>query len=176
MAGRRAALRPLTRRLLLASDILLNKKERRKNSINRNFVGDYIGTDARPEIQRFVGRRERIDFADVVVKFDRRFKVRATPAGARRSQAGRRGPPPAAGLHTGASCLRLADGEERPHPHPQVPLPDWSGEGEAGPRERPDPGGSEETDRAQQGPVGFPEVPARWSRGLSERRRRFGPA
>uniref|UniRef100_H3CB84 Osteoclast-stimulating factor 1 n=1 Tax=Tetraodon nigroviridis TaxID=99883 RepID=H3CB84_TETNG len=58
-----------------ASDILLNKKERRKNSINRNFVGDYIGTDARPEIRRFVGRRERIDFADVVVKFDRRFRT-----------------------------------------------------------------------------------------------------
>ncbi|XP_036394223.1 myosin IEb [Megalops cyprinoides] len=57
-----------------ASDILLNKKERRKNSINRNFVGDYIGTDNHPEIRQFVGRRERIDFADVVVKYDRRFK------------------------------------------------------------------------------------------------------
>lgn len=60
----------------LASDILLNKKERRRNSINRNFVGDYIGTDNHPEIRQFVGRRERIDFADVVVKFDRRFRVR----------------------------------------------------------------------------------------------------
>lgn len=59
-----------------ASDILLNKKERRRNSINRNFVGDYIGTDNHPEIRQFVGRRERIDFADVVVKFDRRFRVR----------------------------------------------------------------------------------------------------
>ncbi|XP_067366559.1 myosin IEb isoform X2 [Channa argus] len=58
-----------------ASDILLNKKERRKNSINRNFVGDYIGTDNHPEIRQFVGRRERIDFADVVVKYDRRFKT-----------------------------------------------------------------------------------------------------
>ncbi|XP_023657182.1 unconventional myosin-Ie-like [Paramormyrops kingsleyae] len=57
-----------------ASDLLLNKKERRRNSINRNFVGDYIGTDNHPEIRRFVGRRERIDFADVVVKYDRRFK------------------------------------------------------------------------------------------------------
>lgn len=59
-----------------ASDILLNKKERRRNSLNRNFVGDYIGTDNHPEIRQFVGRRERIDFADVVVKFDRRFRVR----------------------------------------------------------------------------------------------------
>ncbi|KAI4895296.1 hypothetical protein NFI96_011136 [Prochilodus magdalenae] len=57
-----------------ASDILLNKKERRRNSLNRNFMGDYIGTDNRPEIRQFVGRRERIEFADVVVKYDRRFK------------------------------------------------------------------------------------------------------
>ncbi|KAG9345315.1 hypothetical protein JZ751_009861 [Albula glossodonta] len=57
-----------------ASDILLNKKERRRNSLNRNFVGDYIGTDNHPEIRQFVGRRERIDFAAVVVKYDRRFR------------------------------------------------------------------------------------------------------
>ncbi|KAM3872916.1 myosin IEb [Diretmus argenteus] len=57
-----------------ASDILLNKKERRRNSLNRNFVGDYIGTDSHPEIRQFVGRRERIDFADVVIKYDRRFR------------------------------------------------------------------------------------------------------
>lgn len=59
-----------------ASDILLNKKERRRNSLNRNFMGDYIGTDNRPEIRQFVGRRERIEFADVVIKYDRRFKVK----------------------------------------------------------------------------------------------------
>ncbi|XP_068586061.1 myosin IEb isoform X1 [Cebidichthys violaceus] len=58
-----------------ASDVLLNKKERRRNSINRNFVGDYLGTDNHPEIRQFVGRRERIDFADVVVKFDRKFRT-----------------------------------------------------------------------------------------------------
>lgn len=63
----------------LASDVVLNKKERRRNSINRNFVGDYIGTDNHPEIRQFVGRRERIDFADVVVKYDRRFKVGTQP-------------------------------------------------------------------------------------------------
>jgi myosin-1 len=60
----------------VASDILLNKKERRRNSLNRNFVGDYIGTDNHPEIRQFVGRREKIDFADVVAKYDRRFRVR----------------------------------------------------------------------------------------------------
>lgn len=71
---------PLSNFLFPASDILLNKKERRRNSINRNFVGDYIGTDNHPEIRQFVGRRERIDFADVVVKFDRRFRVKTPSA------------------------------------------------------------------------------------------------
>ncbi|KAG8546083.1 hypothetical protein GDO81_019807 [Engystomops pustulosus] len=58
-----------------ASSVVLNKKERRRNSINRNFVGDYIGLDGRPELRQFVGRRERIDFAETVVKYDRRFKT-----------------------------------------------------------------------------------------------------
>lgn len=58
-----------------ASNVVLNKKERRRNSINRNFVGDYIGMDGRPELRQFVGRRERIDFADTVLKYDRRFKT-----------------------------------------------------------------------------------------------------
>ncbi|KAJ6651635.1 hypothetical protein lerEdw1_020767 [Lerista edwardsae] len=58
-----------------ASNIVLNKKERRHNSINRNFVGDYIGLENRPELRRFVGRRERVEFADTVLKYDRRFKT-----------------------------------------------------------------------------------------------------
>uniref|UniRef100_A0A672JQQ8 Osteoclast-stimulating factor 1 n=1 Tax=Salarias fasciatus TaxID=181472 RepID=A0A672JQQ8_SALFA len=57
-----------------ASDILYNSKERRKNSINRNFVGDYLGLEQRPELRQFLGKRERVDFADSVNKFDRRFK------------------------------------------------------------------------------------------------------
>ncbi|XP_013374322.1 PREDICTED: unconventional myosin-Ie isoform X2 [Chinchilla lanigera] len=57
-----------------ASDLLLNKKERRRNSINRNFLGDYIGMEEHPELQQFVGKREKIDFADTVTKYDRRFK------------------------------------------------------------------------------------------------------
>lgn len=55
---------------------MLNRKERRRHSLNRNFVGDYIGMDDRPELRQFVGKREKIDFADKVNKFDRRFKVR----------------------------------------------------------------------------------------------------
>ncbi|NWR29794.1 MYO1E protein, partial [Tachuris rubrigastra] len=57
-----------------ASDLLLNKKERRRNSLNRNFVGDYIGMEDHPELRQFVGKREKIDFADTVTKYDRRFK------------------------------------------------------------------------------------------------------
>ncbi|XP_064421936.1 unconventional myosin-Ie isoform X2 [Latimeria chalumnae] len=57
-----------------ASDLLLNKKERRRNSINRNFVGDYIGMDNKPELRQFLGKREKIEFADKVTKYDRRFK------------------------------------------------------------------------------------------------------
>ncbi|XP_072245262.1 unconventional myosin-If isoform X2 [Leuresthes tenuis] len=56
-----------------ASDILYNSKERRKNSINRNFVGDYLGLEQRPELRQFLSKRERVDFADSVNKFDRRF-------------------------------------------------------------------------------------------------------
>ncbi|KAJ3600036.1 hypothetical protein NHX12_033988 [Muraenolepis orangiensis] len=57
-----------------ASDILYNSKERRRNSINRNFVGDYLGLEHRPELRQFLAKRERVDFADSVNKFDRRFK------------------------------------------------------------------------------------------------------
>lgn len=64
-----------------ASNIVLNKKERRRNSINRNFMGDYIGLENHPEVRRFVGRRERVDFADTVVKYDRRFKVSGSGGG-----------------------------------------------------------------------------------------------
>lgn len=57
-----------------ASDILLNKKERRRFSINRNFVGDYLGFSENPSLRALVGKRERIDFAQTVTKYDRRFK------------------------------------------------------------------------------------------------------
>lgn len=63
-----------------ASDILYNSKERRKNSINRNFVGDYLGLEQRPELRQFLAKRERVDFADSVNKFDRRFKVKLPEA------------------------------------------------------------------------------------------------
>lgn len=60
----------------LASDLFYGKKERRRYSLNRNFHGDYIGLDDRPAIRALVGKREKIEFAIEVNKFDRRFKVK----------------------------------------------------------------------------------------------------
>ena len=58
-----------------ASDILHNRKERRRWSINRNFVGDYIGMDDNPALRSLMEKRERVEFAHTVGKYDRRFKV-----------------------------------------------------------------------------------------------------
>lgn len=58
-----------------ASDILHNRKERRRLSINRNFAGDYIGLDDNPELRSLLEKRERVEFAHTVEKYDRRFKV-----------------------------------------------------------------------------------------------------
>eukprot|EP00054_Salpingoeca_dolichothecata_P025400 m.177618 g.177618 ORF g.177618 m.177618 type:complete len:1031 (-) comp25343_c1_seq7:140-3232(-) len=57
-----------------ASDILLNKKERRAGTINRNFVGDYIGYQDNHALRALVGKKERVEFAYTVTKYDRRFR------------------------------------------------------------------------------------------------------
>ncbi|EDQ91894.1 uncharacterized protein MONBRDRAFT_31331 [Monosiga brevicollis MX1] len=57
-----------------ASDILLNKKQRRMGTINRNFVGDYIGYQDNPSLRALVEKKERVEFAYTVVKYDRRFR------------------------------------------------------------------------------------------------------
>uniref|UniRef100_T1JDZ8 Myosin motor domain-containing protein n=1 Tax=Strigamia maritima TaxID=126957 RepID=T1JDZ8_STRMM len=58
-----------------AADLLTGKKERRRFSINRNFFGDYIGLEEKPALRALVGKREKIEFAETVNKYDRRFKV-----------------------------------------------------------------------------------------------------
>ncbi|OXU30861.1 hypothetical protein TSAR_001331, partial [Trichomalopsis sarcophagae] len=58
-----------------AADLLYGHKQRRKASLNRNFVGDYIGMDMKPRLASLVGKREKILFAEVVKKYDRRFKM-----------------------------------------------------------------------------------------------------
>ncbi|MFH4977717.1 hypothetical protein AB6A40_004426 [Gnathostoma spinigerum] len=57
-----------------AADILYNKKERRRNSINRNFVGDYIGIEHRPGLKVLLNRRDRLVFAVTLTKYNRQFK------------------------------------------------------------------------------------------------------
>ncbi|KAH0956465.1 hypothetical protein HN011_000851 [Eciton burchellii] len=58
-----------------AADLLFSHKERRRASINRNFVGDYIGLEGKPQTMNLIGRREKVLFAEVVKKYDRRFKM-----------------------------------------------------------------------------------------------------
>ncbi|XP_011707661.1 PREDICTED: unconventional myosin-Ie-like [Wasmannia auropunctata] len=58
-----------------AADLLFSHKERRRASINRNFVGDYIGLEGKPQTMALIGRREKVFFAEVVKKYDRRFKM-----------------------------------------------------------------------------------------------------
>lgn len=38
-------------------------------------MGDYIGLDDLPGIRALVGKREKVEFAGKVSKYDRRFKV-----------------------------------------------------------------------------------------------------
>ena len=46
-----------------------------KNIIPRCFVGDYIGFNHNSGLRALVGKRERIEFACQVTKYDRRFKT-----------------------------------------------------------------------------------------------------
>ncbi|EZA57696.1 Myosin-Ie [Ooceraea biroi] len=58
-----------------AANLLFARKERRRASMNRNFVGDYIGLEGKPQTMSLIGRREKVFFAEVVRKYDRRFKM-----------------------------------------------------------------------------------------------------
>eukprot|EP00116_Pleurobrachia_bachei_P004636 sb/3464898/ len=58
-----------------ATDILYNKKMRRHGSIKRCFVGDYIGFGQNAGLRALVGKREHIEFACCVNKYDRKYKV-----------------------------------------------------------------------------------------------------
>ena len=58
-----------------AADLLFGRKERRRASLNRHFISDYIGLEDKSQILNLIGRREKVFFAEVVKKYDRRFKV-----------------------------------------------------------------------------------------------------
>ena len=51
-----------------ASSILLNKKERKRGTLNRNFVGDYIGFQDNPALRALV-RQLRHHFGPVPTAF-----------------------------------------------------------------------------------------------------------
>lgn len=149
-----------------ASDILYNSKERRKNSINRNFVGDYLGLEQRPELRQFLAKRERVDFADSVNKFDRRFKVKLHEALLRlvslnltNKKVANIGdvwsenvPLPQSHsfffsffgfAHSSHFFFFLPVHKERSDLDTEGHLSDWSREGEKGTRERTDKGGAQ---------------------------------
>ncbi|KAF7639707.1 hypothetical protein Mgra_00000628 [Meloidogyne graminicola] len=74
-----AAKRNLKKQKDEASEIYRGLKERNRHSIERRFVGDYIGLDQRPGLQAIAGgRREKIFFAATVTKYDRRFRTTRT--------------------------------------------------------------------------------------------------
>ncbi len=54
---------------------MFGKKERRRYSLNRSFAGDYVGLDQHPALRALIGKREKVEFAETVTKYDRRFKV-----------------------------------------------------------------------------------------------------
>jgi myosin-1 len=59
-----------------ASSLLFNKKERRRYSLNRSFVGDYINMETHPALRALLNdKRERVEFADIVNMYNRRGKV-----------------------------------------------------------------------------------------------------
>jgi myosin-1 len=57
-----------------ASDILQKKKERRSGTINRNYMGDYMGFSDNPVLRSIVGKKARVEFAYSVKKYDRRWR------------------------------------------------------------------------------------------------------
>lgn len=59
-----------------ASDLTFERKERRSNSLNRKFYGDYIGLDkpAYLAVRALLPKKENVEFAQTCAKFDRQFK------------------------------------------------------------------------------------------------------
>ncbi|XP_065188525.1 unconventional myosin-If-like [Sycon ciliatum] len=58
-----------------ASAVVFNRKQRRRGTINRNFVGDYLGMEDKPQLRQFLPKRMKVEFAAICTKYDRRFKA-----------------------------------------------------------------------------------------------------
>ncbi|KAI8914411.1 P-loop containing nucleoside triphosphate hydrolase protein [Gorgonomyces haynaldii] len=58
-----------------AADIMYNKKERKRFSLNREFLGDYLNMLDNPVLKSLVGNKnEKTLYSNVVTKYDRNFK------------------------------------------------------------------------------------------------------
>ncbi|KCV73289.1 myosin I [Fonticula alba] len=57
-----------------SQDIMYGQKERKRISLRREFIGDYIGFIENPALRVLLPKRERVIFADNVTKYERRFK------------------------------------------------------------------------------------------------------
>jgi len=58
-----------------SQDIFYQKKERKRISLKREYIGDYIGYLDNPGLRALVGKNERVLFADDVGKYDRRYNA-----------------------------------------------------------------------------------------------------
>ena len=43
--------------------------------MNRNFYGDYVGMEEKASLRTLVGKRDKVEFAQTVVRYDKKFKV-----------------------------------------------------------------------------------------------------
>ncbi|KAJ3205417.1 Unconventional myosin-Ie [Entophlyctis luteolus] len=57
-----------------AAEVVYNQKERKRFSLNREFVGDYLNFLDNSVLKSLVGKNVKVYFADVVQKYDRKFK------------------------------------------------------------------------------------------------------
>ncbi|KAJ3056601.1 Unconventional myosin-Ie [Rhizophlyctis rosea] len=57
-----------------AADVVHGKKERKRFSLNREFLGDYLNYLDNPVLKALVGKNEKVAFAAAVTKYDRKFK------------------------------------------------------------------------------------------------------
>ncbi|KAJ3156727.1 Unconventional myosin-Ie, partial [Irineochytrium annulatum] len=57
-----------------AAVVVYQKKERKRFSLNREFLGDYLSYLDNPILKALVGKNEKVFFADTVQKYDRKFK------------------------------------------------------------------------------------------------------
>ncbi|KAI8999429.1 P-loop containing nucleoside triphosphate hydrolase protein [Gaertneriomyces semiglobifer] len=60
-----------------AADVMYEKKERKRFSVSREFLGDYLNYIDNPILKALVGKNEKVSYASDVTKYDRKFKPSA---------------------------------------------------------------------------------------------------